>query len=352
MKPYLNNIMKKILAFIGLLISSSFVACDDDLKYDDFDLIENYEFLWKEIDEKYCFFDYKKDSIKDWKEVHDEYVTKVYYDCTSVYDYFDILASMLAELKDGHVNLYSPFDISRYDFDRNTPIDFDPNVLSYNDRYLGDKARYINGLSYKTLRDGKVGYIRYSSFSSSFSHGNFNHILSSFNDTKGLIIDVRSNGGGTITNVNMLVSHFIEEETIIGYRINKTGPGHNDFSSPVAEKVSPVEDGTIYKKPVYVLTNSGCYSATNEFVYAMKGLPRVKILGGKTGGGCGMPFSTELPCGWKVRFSANPCLDKNMEITEFGVEPDIEVHLDEELAYREKLDNIIETACDYIEGIK
>jgi hypothetical protein len=65
-----------------------------------------------------------------------------------------------------------------------------------------------------------------------------------------------------------------------------------------------------------------------------------------------MPFTTELPCGWKVRFSANPCYDKNMQITEFGVDPDIVLHLDEELAYKQKLDNIIETACDYIEGKK
>ena len=42
----------------------------------------------------------------------------------------------------------------------------------------------------------------------------------------------------------------------------------------------------------------------------------------------------------------------SMQITEFGVDPDIVLHLDEELAYKQKLDNIIETACDYIEGKK
>ncbi len=340
--------MKKIFAIIFVAVSSVFASCDDDLEYDDFDAIENFNFLWKEIDEKYCFFDYKKDSIMRWDLVYDKYVTKIYYDCSNVTEYFDVMAAMLGELKDGHVNLYSSFDVSKYDFADNTPIDFDYNLVMYNDRYLGKDTRSIGGFRYKTLRDGKVGYIRYADFSSSFSYANMYGILSSFEDTEGLIIDVRNNGGGAITNVNKLVSYFIEETTVIGYRVNKTGPGHSDFSSPVAEKVSPVDNEIIYKKPVYVLTNSRCYSATNEFVYAMKGLPRIKILGGKTGGGCGMPFSTELPCGWRVRFSANPCYDKNMQITEFGVDPDIEVHLDEELAYRKKLDSIIETACDYI----
>ncbi len=344
--------MKRIFAIIFVAVSSVFVSCDDDLEYEDFDIVENFNFLWKEIDEKYCFFDYKKDSIMRWNLVYDKYLPKVYYDCDNVTEYFDILAAMLGELKDGHVNLYTSFDVSRYDFADNTPIDFDYNVVNYNDRYLGKDTRIVGGFKYKTLRDGKVGYIYYGSFSSSFSSGNINNILDSFEDTEGLIIDVRSNGGGSIANVSALVSHFIDETTTIGYRVNKTGPGHSDFSSPVAEKVSPNSTGVIYKKPVYVLTNSRCFSATNEFVYAMKGLPRVKILGGKTGGGCGMPFTTELPCGWKVRFSANPCYDKNMQITEFGVDPDIVLHLDEELVYKQKLDNIIETACDYIEGKK
>lgn len=344
--------MKRIIAITIAAMMSVFVACDDDLEYDDFDAVTNFKFLWKEIDQKYCFFDYKKDSIKDWNDVYTEYESKVYYECSNTIEYFDVLAQMLGELKDGHVNLYCPFDVSRYDFADNTPIDYDSNLISYNERYLGKNTRMIGGFRYKTMRDGKVGYIRYADFSSSFSKGHLNNILLSFKDTEGLIIDVRSNGGGAISNVNSLVSHFIDETQVIGYRVNKRGPGHSDFSEPVVEKVTPVSDGIIYRKPVYILTNSRCYSATNEFVYAMKGLPRITILGGKTGGGCGMPFTTELPCGWKVRFSANPCFDRNMQITEFGVDPDIEVHLDEELVYKQKLDNIIETACDYIEGKK
>ena len=105
--------MKKIFAIISVAVSSLFVSCDDDLEYEDFDVVENFNFLWKEIDEKYCFFDYKKDSIMRWDLVYDKYVTKIYYDCSNVTEYFDVMAAMLGELKDGHVNLYSSFDVSR-----------------------------------------------------------------------------------------------------------------------------------------------------------------------------------------------------------------------------------------------
>lgn len=34
-----------------------------------------------------------------------------------------------------------------------------------------------------------------------------------------------------------------------------------------------------------------------------------------------MPFSSELPNGWGVRFSASPVRDPEGHLTEFGVEP-------------------------------
>lgn len=53
----------------------------------------------------------------------------------------------------------------------------------------------------------------------------------------------------------------------------------------------------------------------------MKYLPGVKVVGATTGGGSGMPFSSEIPNGWGVRFSACPMYDANGVCTEQGVEP-------------------------------
>jgi C-terminal processing protease CtpA/Prc len=59
----------------------------------------------------------------------------------------------------------------------------------------------------------------------------------------------------------------------------------------------------------------------------MKQAPNVVVIGGITGGGGGMPLSQELPNGWMIRFSAVPMYDANMQHTEFGVMPDIEIHI-------------------------
>ena len=109
--------------------------------------------------------------------------------------------------------------------------------------------------------------------------------------------------------------------------MHKTGPGHNDFSTPQPEYITP-STGIRWQKPVVLLTNRECYSSANVFVRNMKCLDNVTILGDRTGGGGGLPFTSELPCGWAVRFSACPTMDAQMQHTEFGIEPHIHCTLD------------------------
>lgn len=56
-----------------------------------------------------------------------------------------------------------------------------------------------------------------------------------------------------------------------------------------------------------------------------------------------MPMSSELPNGWSVRFSACPMFDRNMQLTETGIEPDIKADISSD-DYARGIDTIIETA--------
>ena len=69
--------------------------------------------------------------------------------------------------------------------------------------------------------------------------------------------------------------------------------------------------------------NQGVYSAANDFTLRMKGLPQVKIVGVKTGGGGGLPMSSELPNGWAVRFSSSRTYDADGADIEQGITPDV-----------------------------
>ena len=94
---------------------------------------------------------------------------------------------------------------------------------------------------------------------------------------------------------------------------------------------------------MFVLTNRSVYSAANEFVKYMKCAPQCIVVGDKTGGGAGMPFSSELPNGWGVRFSACPMYNRDRQSTEFGIEQDYNVQIsDADMALG--IDTIIEFA--------
>lgn len=303
----------------------------------------NFETLWRIIDEKYCFLDYKADTLGlDWNEVHSRYKARISPSMSSS-QLFEVLCDMLAELQDGHVNLYSAADVGRYwSWHEDYPANFNEDVHKL---YMGTDYRIASGLEYKIL-DDNIGYIYYESFSNGIGDGNLDEVLYYMSLCDGLIIDVRNNSGGTLTYADRLASRFTNEKRLVGYMAHKTGPGHSDFSTPEAEYVEPSKNIRWQKKAV-ILTNRSCYSATNTFVRDMREMPLVTIMGDRTGGGSGMPFSSELPNGWSVRFSACPTYDAEMNQIEFGIAPDIEVALLPEDIAKGK-DTIIEAARDFL----
>ena len=219
------------------------------------------------------------------------------------------------------------------------PIPLDSKIGSV--IYMGTDYKIASGIDYKIL-DDNIGYIRYESFTEGIGSGNLTEVLNYMLLCRGLIIDIRNNGGGNLTNAEVLASRFTNESTLVGYIQHKTGTGHSDFSSMEPRYLKPAAN-LRWQKPVCVLTNRHVFSAANEFTLYMKALPNVKIVGDRTGGGAGMPFSSSLPNGWVVRFSAVPMYDAQRQSTEFGIAPDYQVSLTEEDFKRGK-DTIIEFA--------
>lgn len=301
----------------------------------------NFDALWQTLDERYCFFDLKATEYGlDWNEVYARYQPKLAEQKT-LWDYFNLLEDVVCELRDGHVNIISSLGTARYGewFD-NYPANYADTLER---KYLGRTTDYVTtgGLKYRVLADS-IAYVRCPSFDVSFGDGNLHVMMLTLAPCKGMILDIRSNGGGRLTSAEKLASVFIDEKTLGGYMAHKTGKGHNDFSQPEAIEIEPF-GGRRWTKPLVVLTNRRTYSAANAFVMYVKGLPGVTIVGDKTGGGSGMPLTSELPCGWTLCFSACPMYDRQMALTEEGIAPDVKVDITSD-DYRRDIDTIIETA--------
>ena len=305
---------------LWLCIIPLVTSCVDEEEYADTPQ-GNFEALWRIIDEHYCFLDYKQQEYGlDWQSVHTKYQERVKGALTRK-QLFEVLCDMLSELRDGHVNLVAAHDLGRYwSWYEDYPTNFSDTLIR---RYMGTDYQIASGLKYKIL-DDNIGYIRYESFNDALGEGNLNEALMHMILCRGLIIDIRNNGGGMLTNAERLAARFCQEKTLVGYLQHKTGTGHSEFSSLQSRYLEP-SSNIRWNKPAIVLTNRHVFSAANDFSVFMKTLPNVRLVGDHTGGGAGMPFSSSLPSGWSIRFSAVPMYDAQGQSTEFGIDPDYNV---------------------------
>ena len=336
-----NKAICRIAMIGGVLIFVLMLsACTHRFNEQDNTPLANFEALWTIIDEKYCYLDEKG---IDWDSVYAAYYPR--FDTMKIVAYednlamFDLMEEMLNLLNDGHVNLYTPFDISVcHSWYEGYPENFNAELLS---KYYLKDYRRANGLNYCKISNDSIGYVYYSSFSDSFSLTNWLAVFTFFNDCKGIVLDIRNNGGGSMDNAYKLASPFFSRDTIVGYWQHKSGAGHQDFSQIEAMQIKDVYGW--WKRPVVVLCNRRSYSAANFFVSMMRYVDNSLILGGKSGGGGGMPMSYELPNGWMLRFSSIKMYDRDMQSIEPGVTPQIIVN--QQSTYQ---DDLIEKAVEWI----
>lgn len=324
--------------FFFLFLTLCLTACVHEEEYED-SPNGNFEALWHIIDEHYCFFEEKAQAYGlNWDAVYKKYSQQVAGPLADS-QLFEVLGNMLSELRDGHVNMSSSFDLARnWSWHEDYPSNISDTLLN---KYLGTDYRISTGMKYRVL-DDNIGYIRCSTFENALGEGNLDEILTYLAPCNGLVIDIRDNGGGLLTSAEQLAARFTNQEILVGYMQHKTGKGHHDFSKMEEQKLKPSK-GVRWQKDVIVLTNRQVYSAANEFVKYMKCCPHVMVVGDTTGGGAGLPFSSELPNGWSIRFSACPMYDRDKQSTEFGISPDVAVNLTQD-DFLKGHDTIIETA--------
>ncbi len=190
-----------------------------------------------------AFFEHKN---VDWQAIGEQYRQKIADGMTDE-ELFRVCADMLAELKDGHTNLSSPFDVSRYWIWEQYPQNYDERLIQNIISISTTTAPAASTTAYcpTTWHTCTMPPFHPPS-EKAISTTSFRR----WQALSGLIVDVRDNGGGIITNAETLVARFIDHRILAGYISHKTGPGHNEFSEPYAYYIEPAQ---------------GAYAGTNRW---------------------------------------------------------------------------------------
>ena len=337
--------MNKLKLFFLCLAMMAFASCERAFMVDNEPNkpINVFDYLWNKVDQQYAFFDIKD---VDWDSVYEVYRPKVYDEMTDD-SLFSVCAAMLNTLQDGHTNLISRFDVSRNDsvyYKMYAERNIDPTVVTLN--YLTINYHTTGCFTHNAIRDGKVAYIRYSSFADNVSDVYLDYLLDRYKNCEGMILDLRQNGGGNIDNIRQLLSIFDNHGQPLYQTQIKSGPRHDEFTALTTVFADTLCDNP-YSKPVAVLIDRGSYSATSFFALCTMAYDNIKLFGDYSGGGLGLPNGGALPNGWTYRFSITRTLTMDGQNYENGVPPDVRVILDPACT-AQGVDNVIEAAADWI----
>jgi hypothetical protein len=182
---------------------------------------------------------------------------------------------------------------------------------------------------------------------------------------KGVIIDVRNNGGGYSDDYQYVLGSLLPAGGHkYGYHRVKTGIGRYDYSPLTPDCMTTLDVGqSAISEPIVVLANCNSVSMAEQTCLGAKELSNARVIGMPTWGAYSpiyddpsvysftyasvfgveneTPFYAYIPC--------SAYFNSEKEIREgVGVTPDIKVELDEDLLYETGRDTQLERALKYI----
>lgn len=327
--------MRSFIIITLFILSSSYPSYAQSTTNDPKVLFDEF---WTFVDRNYIYFDAKK---IDWDAVYQKYSPQINVQTTED-ELFAIMDAAVVELQDAHSLLVKPKKVgTQFDFKGGYNIHFDPNLIK--SKYVKDSLGQEGNL-YWALLDGNVGYIYLPKFNDFLAFEKVLRVMKKLR-VKKLIIDVRNNGGGNSNPVPGLLGTLVQQKTLLGSYVEKIGPADSDLVKPIPMYAYPRAD-FFFDKPIAVLINRGCYSATTYFAAMIKELPNVTLVGQITGGGAGGHLGYQLSNGWQIRVSVSDFLDKHGVSAELGVSPDKNIENTKE-DIQNGTDRMLEKAMDF-----
>jgi len=176
----------------------------------------------------------------------------------------------------------------------------------------------IHAVKYRIL-ENNIGYIQLSTFISNDAAREFRRALGALQSTDALIIDVRDNPGGLLSNALEIADMLLEGGTIVS-TVGRNGK-HTDMSS----------GDPLTRQAIVVLVDEDSASASEIVAGALQDNRRAIVVGQKTYGKGLVQEINKLPGGAAVHITVSKYLTPSgSDINTIGIVPDITVDNSEE----------------------
>ncbi len=242
--------------------------------------------LWQGFDESYAMFALRPEV--DWAKQRELYLPKVQ-GCKSTQEFAEVCAEMLRPLRDLHVWL-SVSGVNVPVFNRPRTANANPAAA---ETILGELKRAGRSLKW-AITENQIGYVNIANWSDDSVVAQLDQALEAMRNTRGLIVDVRLNGGGSEPLAAKVAGRFLAMEFVYSYSQYRNGPKHENLTSKYERKVAP-RGPWRYDRPVVLLIGQKCMSSNESFVGMMLGDPDLTTMGDHTCGSSGNPKIVELP---------------------------------------------------------
>lgn len=201
-----------------------------------------------------------------------------------------------------------------------------------------------NTVSSRMLSEN-TGYIRVTGFEE-VTNKQFSDAVNALEASgmKSLIIDLRDNGGGLLTAATGMLDRLLPKGLLV-YTKDKSGVAEEYFA----------EDDNCVKVPMAIIVNGNSASASEVFSGALQDKGVAKLVGTKTFGKGIVQTIFGMDDGTAIKMTTSRYYTpKGRNIHKSGLEPDIEVELDESTLAKDSdefaIDNQMQAAFDYLAG--
>lgn len=329
--------MAIILACMFSLIVGQGMAQENDVKIDAEERTQVVDSIAKFMTERYVF----PDKGKEMGDLLLENIKKGKYDMISDPVEFSQLLTedLLTVNNDRHIGVrYMPERIALI---KAAEEDEDNTELEELERRFNEYSNY----DFKEIKilPGNVGYLKFNSFQDANNAGPTAVAAMNFlSNTDALIIDLRDNGGGSPSLIQLISTYFFDDVTHL-----------NSFYFREADQIQQfwtlthVPGPKMTETDIYVLTSSRTFSGAEEFSYNLRNLERAVLVGETTGGGAHPVAGYVINDNFMVRVpfgrAVNPITENNWEGT--GVEPHVKVERSKafDMAYMMALDSLMKS---------